>query len=128
MLFVAAFALASVGYWFLQDLEDRRADAARKARASTARRMILWFFLLTMALVLLYLAGVGSPGLPGAPRIGGGADGGAAGGGAGGGGAAGGGAGGGGAMTGVRGTLAYDPTEMLRRIPEDIQVGARTPF
>jgi hypothetical protein len=118
MLFVAAFALASVGYWFLQDLEDRRADAARKARASTARRMILWFFLLTMALVLLYLAGVGSPGLPGAARIGGGADGGAAGGGG----------AGGGAMTGVRGTLAYDPTEMLRRIPEDIQVGARTPF
>ena len=116
MLFVAAFALASVGYWFLQDLEDRRADAARKARASTARRVILWFFLWTLSLVLLYLAGVGAPGLPGAPRIGGGADGGAAGG------------AGGGDMAGVRGTLAYDPTEMLRRIPEDIQVGARTPF
>jgi hypothetical protein len=120
MLFVAAFALASVGYWFLQDLEDRRADAAQKARASTARRMILWFFLWTMALVLLYLAGVGSPGLPGAPRIGGGAADGA-------GGSAGGGAGFG-EMSGVRGTLAYDPTEMLRRIQEDIQVGARTPF
>jgi Na+/H+ antiporter NhaC len=123
MLFVAAFALASVGYWFLQDLEDRRADAARIPRASTARRVILWFFLLTLSLVLLYLAGVGAPGLGG----------GAAGGGALGAMGAGGGAGGatgaaGGDTSGIRGTLAYDPTEMLRRIPEDIQVGARTPF
>lgn len=120
MLFVAAFALASVGYWFLQDLEDRRADVARIPRASTARRVILWFFLLTLSLVLLYLAGVGAPGLVGgaAGAIG-------AGGGAGATGAAG---AAGGEMSGIRGTLAYDPTEMLRRIPEDIQVGARTPF
>jgi len=121
MLFVAAFALASVGYWFLQDLEDRRADVARIPRASTARRVILWFFLLTLSLVLLYLAGVGAPGLAG----------GAAGGGALGAMGAGGGAGATGAAgdtAGIRGTLSYDPTEMLRRIPEDIQVGARTPF
>ena len=122
MLFVAAFALASVGYWFLQDLEDRRADVARIPRASTARRVILWFFLLTLSLVLLYLAGVGAPGLAGG-AAGGGALGAM---GAGGDGGATGAAGGG--TSGIRGTLAYDPTEMLRRIPEDIQVGARTPF
>ena len=118
MLFVAAFALASVGYWFLQDLEDRRADAARIPRASTARRVMLWFFLMTLSLVLLYLAGVGAPGLVG------GAVGGAMGAGGGGGGAT----GAAGDTAGIRGTLSYDPTEMLRRIPEDIQVGARTPF
>lgn len=115
MLFLAAFILASVAYWFLQDLEDRKAERAGLARPGTARRAALWFFLCIGALVLLHLAGVGG----GAAR-------GASGGGAAGGGA--GGAEGGAAGPAPRGTLAYDPTEMLRRIPEDVQVGARTPF
>lgn len=112
MLFVFALIAASVAYWFLQDLEDRKADRAGAPRATTARRAVLWFFLCIFALVLLHLAGFGAPG---GARGGSGAETGA------------GAASPSGAALGARG-VAYDPSEMLRRIPEDIQVGARSPF
>lgn len=112
MLFVFALIAASVAYWFLQDLEDRKADRAGAPRATTARRAVLWFFLCIFALVLLHLAGFG-----GASGGGRGASGGAEAGAP----------GPSGAALGARG-VAYDPSDMLRRIPEDIQVGARSPF
>lgn len=122
MLFVAAFIISAIGYWFLQDAEDRRAELAGRPPPSMARRGILWFFLWMISLVLLHFAGfstgsgsgsgigrVGSIGLPfvkigepGAP-IGGPV-----------------------AAPSVT-TVPYDPTEMLKRIPEEITVGV-APF
>lgn len=117
MLFVAAFVVSAIGYWFLQDAEDRRAELAGRPRPSMARRGILWFFLWMISLVLLHFAGVGGfSGLGGLPFVKIGEPGAPIGGGAAAGLAA-------NAVT----TVPYDPTEMLKRIPEEITVGV-APF
>lgn len=103
---IVSFVISLVAYYFLQDIEDAKAAREGVPPATTAKRAILWFFLFIVILVLVHfgsesIAGWGSgvgaeSGAP--PKASGGAMGGA----------------------------APDPAQvaaMLRRIPQDIQVG-----
>ena len=121
LLFIAAFIASAIGYWFLQDIEDKRADSEGRHRASLPRRMILWFFLWMISLVLFHFAGLGGSsenpfggkgiriGLPGSGPSGSGI--------------ATGGSGGSGGSGAAVGAATFDPTEMLKRIPEEVAVG-----
>jgi len=116
LLFISAFIVSAIGYWFLQDIEDKRADSEGRPRASLPRRMILWFFLWMISLVLFHFAGLGGTsenpfggkgitiGLPGSGPSGAVAA-----------------AAGAGAVAAA--VAAFDPTEMLKRIPEEVAVG-----
>lgn len=101
MLVLWSLGVSGVAYYFLQSLEDARAARQHSIPASMPRRVLLWFFLWMVTLVLLYLVGVG-----------GGSSGNSDGNGEGG-------------VLGKmqKGAGAADPMEMLRRIPEEVEVG-----
>jgi Na+/H+ antiporter NhaC len=56
MILLISFVLSGIIYWFLQDKEDKKADASGTPRASLARRVGLWAILYAVILVLAYLA------------------------------------------------------------------------
>lgn len=105
MLVLWSLAVSGAAYYYLQSLEDARAARQRSIPASTPRRVMLWFFLWMVCLVLLYLIGIGASD-SGVGKIFGG-DGSVA--------AKGSGMSAGGKMP--------DPMDMLRRIPEEVDVG-----
>lgn len=108
---VVSLVISLVAYYFLQDIEDAKAARAGVLPATTAKRAMLWFFLFIVILILVHFVsesiadwggGAGSATMP--PKAAAAA----------------------GAMGGGSHLPVPDPAQvaaMLRRIPQDIQVG-----
>lgn len=61
MFLIYAIAVSSVAYYFLQNMDDKKADRMGKPRSSVGSKVMLWFFLTLVCSVLFYFLGNGLP-------------------------------------------------------------------
>lgn len=61
MFLLYAFAASAVAYYFLQKLDDQKQDSRMEPRATTGKRVMLWFFLFVVFCILFYFLGNGLP-------------------------------------------------------------------
>lgn len=91
-----------VAFWFLQDIDDKKAEREHRPRASVGQRAMMFFFIAVVAAACLHWAGVGGGWSKTAAQ---------------------------GGATEAAATIAGKTLEaqMVRNIPEDIRVGV-APF
>lgn len=95
MFLLYAAITSAIGYYFLQNREDKKADKEGKERATTGKKVMLLFILFLVSAILFYFIGNGIQTSP--LKLGGGA-------------------------SGVE-MERPNVENMLKRIPEDMQTG-----